>query len=143
MKKITSIERLRELFSYDPRTGILTRRIAMGKASVGTPVGTKKDYGRLVVSADGKILKVHRIVWAMVYGSWPNEIDHINGDPSDNRICNLREASRSQQMHNTKRPATNKSGYKGVSFCRETQRWQAHIRAKGRSIRLGRFDSPE
>jgi len=80
----------------------------------------------------------------MMTGEWPKEeIDHINRIKDDNRWDNLREASRIDQMHNVGRLSTNTSGLKGVSWCRTTKRWQAHIKAAGKNYRLGRFDTPQ
>jgi len=80
----------------------------------------------------------------MVYDKWPEfEIDHINGIRDDNKIDNLREATRAQNMKNLVTPVTNKTGFKGVSWHKAAQKWQAHIRADGINYYLGIFDNPE
>ncbi len=68
--------------------------------------------------------------------------DHINGDGLDNRRCNLREATRSENMHNMRRPSDNVSGYKGVCWDRRTSSWKSYIRFNGRYKQLGRFPNP-
>jgi hypothetical protein len=80
----------------------------------------------------------------MHYGEWPSgEIDHINGVRTDNRVENLRVATRSENMQNTKKPVTNKSGKKGVSWDKTTGKWRAEIRANGKKYNLGRFKTIE
>jgi hypothetical protein len=71
------------------------------------------------------------------------ELDHINGDPSDNRICNLRECSRGENCQNTRVPKHNKSGLIGAHFDRKAGRWYSQISMGGRNNRLGFFDSAE
>lgn len=85
----------------------------------------------------------HRVIWALVTGGWPsNEIDHINGDRSDNRWENLRAASHYKNMQNQRLSAANKSGLKGVCWDKKNRRWMAQIGADGRNIFLGYFDTP-
>jgi hypothetical protein len=77
-------------------------------------------------------------------GSWPKEqIDHINGDPLDNRWSNLREATQSQNNWNTRLSRNNTSGYKGVSWHKGERKWDATIMAYGKSHFLGRFKTKE
>lgn len=71
------------------------------------------------------------------------EVDHINGDGLDNRRANLRVATRQQNNYNQRIGKANSSGFKGVSFCKQTGRWKAQINFEGRNINLGRFDLPE
>jgi hypothetical protein len=94
----------------------------------------------------GTILKrrayAHRIAWLLHYGVWPtNHIDHINGDRSDNRIVNLRDATPLENRRNSRRRSDNKSGICGVSWCPRSNKWETCIRVKGRSIHLGKFAS--
>ncbi len=78
-------------YSYNPSTGIICK-LACG---VYLPIGHKNSRGYLVISHNKKSLKAHRVAYALHYGKWPeNELDHINRDPLDNRICNLRDANR-------------------------------------------------
>jgi hypothetical protein len=92
----------------------------------------------------GKRLYVHRVMWALVTGAWPvADIDHINGDRTDNRIANLREASRAQNLQNTLNRAPGMSGIKGVTFDRQTGKWRPQLKKNGKSINLGRFESCE
>lgn len=119
MRKIRMIDvsRLRETFHYEPLTGNLFRRGA------DKPCGMKFTTGHLQVSFDNKMIGVHRVAWAILYGEYPNcEIDHINSDPSDNRICNLRKATSSQNNQNRRLSRRNKSGVKGVFRIRQNSK---------------------
>jgi len=79
----------------------------------------------------------HRLAWFLVYGRNPKgEIDHINGNPSDNRICNLRECTRSQNVMNTRRG-------NGVCWHKTKKKWQALVKSGGKSHFLGHFDTRE
>jgi hypothetical protein len=71
------------------------------------------------------------------------EIDHINGDKLDNQRSNLRLCTRSQNCRNNGTPKTNTSGYKGVYLCKQTGRWAAQIKVKGKKISLGRYSRIE
>lgn len=85
----------------------------------------------------------HRIIWALHTGEWPTEqIDHINGDPADNRITNLREALGSQNQYNRGKTSKNTSGYKGVYLHKKTGKWLAQIGVAGRVKYLGYFETP-
>src|SRR5690349_8011378 len=90
-RPLPTIERLRELFIYCPDTGAVTRRVGRSSCLAGAVVGTRTNAGRLIVRVDYEIHFVHRIAWALHYGEHPALlVDHINGDPADNRIDNLR-----------------------------------------------------
>jgi hypothetical protein len=84
----------------------------------------------------------HRVVWALVTGSWPKaQIDHINGNTSDNRISNLREASSVENARNQKRHCTNISGRTGVHFQKAAQKFVAYIRIDNKKHHLGYFET--
>ena len=141
-----SIERLHEVFLISPDTGFVIWRSSPAKCvKIGSLVGVKRPTGHLFVQIDGKAIALHRIVWAMHYGSWPDGmIDHINRNPEDNRICNLRTASKSQNAANIDKPYTNnKTGYKGVSFCKQTNKYRASISFERKWHHLGLFETPE
>lgn len=87
---------------------------------------------------------MHRLVWLYVHGHMPQQIDHINGDRSDNRLCNLREATQSLNNANSARRSNNTSGSKGVCWNSKRNCWQAHIKPPGQKrVYLGRFDKFE
>jgi hypothetical protein len=109
------VERLREAFSIDPEDGRLLLRTATKHRSIGEEAGYPNNIGYRQVMLDRKIYSVHRIAWALYSGEHPNgEIDHINGDRADNRLCNLRLATSSENNQNRRISSRNKTGIKGV-----------------------------
>lgn len=91
-----------------------------------------------------KTLMAHRVIWAIHNGYFPElEIDHINGEKKDNRLCNLRLATLTQNQHNTGLRVSNSTGYKGVSFRPDYGRFTSSISVNSKSIHLGSFDTAE
>lgn len=137
-----NIQQLHKTFNYDPETGIFIRR-ALQHSHVAQ-AGCLGRSGYRQINLKSKIWYAHQLAWAYVHGCLPNcDIDHINGDKSDNRIANLRLATRSQNMQNTGMRSSNTSGYKGVHFYKRTGQWIASIRHNGKPIHLGYFSTPE
>lgn len=103
--------------------------------------GFQKSQGYNRLKIDGVLYYEHRLVWLFHYGRWPEgEIDHINGKRADNRIENLREATRVQQNRNMKLFCQNTSGHTGVSWSKHAKKWYARIRVSvGRDKNLGYF----
>ena len=140
---LISAERLRQVLAYDPQTGLftwlerLTNKIQVG--DVAGHVDPSTGYRRIGV--DNVCHHAHRLAWLYVYGCLPLHVDHIDGDQSNNKIANLREATVSENMRNTRIRSDNKSGIKGVSWDRRDSKWYAYIRVHGRSYALGRYDS--
>lgn len=140
-------EMLRELLDYDPDTGVLRWRSNARRDLVGTEAGWIDNCGgvpyRRVMIA-GKAYMAHRLAFMHVHGCWPSyRIDHIDCNPFNNAIGNLRECTASQNAANRTIDHRNKSGFKGVSFYKKTRRWVAHIRHNYRLISLGYFATPE
>lgn len=137
-----SINDLRKLLRYDPSSGLLFWRINRGNAVLGAPAGWQKQNGYREVSVLGRHLQVHRVAWVIHHGEWPSDqIDHINLDPSDNRISNLRLATQAENNWNVGPRKTNKLSLKGV--CRKNGKYMAQIQVRRKKIYLGFFDSPE
>ena len=107
---------------------------------LGNVAGSLKSTGYTAIKFKGKMYQAHRLAWLYVHGYMPkNIIDHINGNKSDNRICNLREATRSENNHNAILRKDSKSGVKGVHWCNRNKRWIASIRINKKSIYVGSF----
>jgi hypothetical protein len=103
---------------------------------------TPKGYWKIGV--DGHRYHAHCLAWLYMTGEWCElDIDHRNGDRADNRWSNLREATRTQNNGNGKRPRNNSTGFKGVHFFKQTGRYQAGITVDGRRQHLGYFSDPE
>jgi hypothetical protein len=142
-----SVEKISEFVSYDPNTGDFTWRVARlsfgGKAKAGTVAGTIDKNGYRIIGIAGQRYWAHRLAWYVYYGKWPTgQIDHVNMDPLDNRIANLREATMTQQRGNQRVRKDSASGIKGVSQTLGG-RWIARIRYRGICVDLGRFDDPQ
>lgn len=147
MSELT-VERLREVLIYDPETGEFRWRDvhgglgAKGFGGRRRKAGVVGSYctGYLLIKLDGRLRGTHRLAWFYVHGHWPvADIDHINGIRDDNRIVNLREATRSQNGANSKSYA--KSGFKGVFNV--NGRYRASMSFGGRTFHLGTFTTPE
>jgi hypothetical protein len=132
----------KNVFVYDAEAGKLYWKVKPGrKVCIGNEAGSPKGNGYLQVAYQGKRCLIHRAIWEMFYGPIPPglHIDHINGNPSDNRIENLRLATRSENQWNSKIPKNNTSGLKGASWCKVKQKWVAEIWVFGRKKYLGLF----
>lgn len=144
MKKIT-FEMLRNSVVYDKETGCFSLAKGIKNKKAGDFVGSKNSIqGYIELSICGIKAYGHRMAWLYEYGAEAEgSIDHINGIRHDNRIANLRLASSFVNAQNTRKPSRNNtSGFLGVSFCPQTNRWVAQITA-GKHINLGRYDTPE
>lgn len=134
--QLPSVDRLRYLFSYNEEKGILTRNISRGNKSRGSVVGVKSTHGHLNVEIDGKSYGVHRIIWKMHYLIEPSaDIDHRDHNEQNNKIDNLRLATVSHNLANSRIYKCNKTGFKGVEF--RGGKFIARIRYQGKSIWLG------
>jgi len=139
-----TVSRILELCDVDLVAGTMRWKKIEGKVNpyANKLLGTLNDSGYLVARIDGRLHRVHRLI-AMVGGMDVNdeiEIDHINGDRKDNRISNLRLASRKENGRNTKRPKTNSSGVKGVDF-HSSGLWRARVKIAGKDVLVGYFNN--
>lgn len=145
---LLTAEEARRLFSYDPDTGVLIRKVRTScRSKVGEVAGTipknaRKKYCK--VGINGVIYLAHRVIWLIVTGDWPdNEIDHDNGNGIDNRWNNLNCATVSQNCKNRKQFSTNTSGATGVFWRANRKRWVAYIWIHGKYKTLGHFRKKE
>lgn len=155
-----SLELIRNRVSYNPDTGefiwkpcgqewFLSHhgwKVWHGKFA-GKPVAKQnRGYTIISISVDGvtRYCMAHRAAWAMVHGAWPEaEIDHINGDRSDNRIANLRLVTHQQNQWNKGVRGDNATGFNGVHVHSQNGNYVAQITLQGRTKHLGVFDTAE
>lgn len=140
MKPTLTQSRLKEMLAYDFVTGVFTWKVWSPRRPIGSVAGAVDAYGYVVVRVDKWLYKAHRLAWLYVTGEWPAmRLDHINRVKSDNRWCNLREATQSQNMHNVAARAASKSGFSGVIWRADRLKWYAQIRIGYKTYRLGAF----
>ena len=135
---------LRDVLHYDADTGELRWRVRLSnRVVVGGVAGFTDPRGAVWIKLFGKAYLAHRLVWAWVFGAWPREcIDHIDGNPSNNRLGNLRDVSHAINLQNERRARrNNKSGFLGVS--RDRNRWAASLMTTGWKRHIGTFDTPQ
>ncbi len=148
-QKPLTIHRLKELYRYDQSSGLLEvlKTYRGCKNPAGALIaGGETAYGYRTLTIDGYRYLVHRLAWLYVYGRWPaHDIDHINGVRGDNRISNLREATRTQNLQNERKARrSNKStGMLGASWDDRHKKYRAQIRLNGRKKHLGYFSKAE
>lgn len=137
---------LHDLLNYNDETGVFTWRVNVGRMKhikAGTLAGSINTQGYWRVNIGGRYFQAHRLAWFYVHGVWPvDQIDHINGNRSDNRQCNLRDVSHSLNQQNRRRAdRDNKTGFLGVTAIKN--RWQAQIGVYGTTKYLGCFATPD
>ncbi len=143
MSNKLTYKRAHELFSYCAETGILTRKIkTSNRVKIGDTIDSIGLDGYVKLHADWREYRAHRVIFLMMTGRWPDNIDHRNMIKSDNRWANLREATKSQNGANTRKHKRNKSGLKGVTWSAHAAKWRAVMMIRGKLLHLGYFDCP-
>lgn len=139
-----NINALNELFTYNPDTGLIYWK-AKGKGRIKKKeAGTLLYSGYIGVCVGPKRIQAHRLAWALFYGKEPkDQIDHINGIKTDNRICNLREATNSQNGKNLKLSKASTTGIAGVSYSKKYKNYRAYIKVEFKQKYLGTFKTLE
>lgn len=138
---------LNEIFEY--KDGILIWKNCKKSSHTGRPAGSLRTITKrnpnpgLDVRLGGRCYQVHRLIWEMHYGPIPAlaEVDHKDGDGLNNRIENLRLASRSQNQRNVGLTRRNSTGFKGVSYFRDSGKFRADIHVNGKTKYLGQFET--
>ena len=144
---------IRQLLDYNPDSGrfVWRRRLlrdgverldkAWNTRFAGIAVAERSHrHGHLQIGLHCKNYMAHRVAWAHYYDEWPDsDLDHINGNPKDNRISNLRLASVSENLCNSKIRMDNTSGVKGVSWSKKSNKWYAYITKDQKMVSLGRY----
>ena len=145
-------DRLRDLIHYDPLTGVFTWKDRPAGIAGWSPKRAGKEAGRIMkrripyrqIRADDRQYYAHRLAFLYMTGAWPTEyVDHIDHDGLNNRWDNLREATNQQNQWNAGMSARNKTGFKGVSFAKAAQKYQASITTDSKVYYLGQYATPE
>ena len=136
---------IKEHLTYDPKSGSITwiKKPPYSRIKVGSEAGSEQN-GYRFHSIKHKRLYAHHIAWFLFYGKWPDdELDHRDNNPLNNKISNLREATRGQNAMNVRPWNRSGKGLKGAYWHKPDQRWFSQIRVNGKQIYLGRFDTEE
>lgn len=128
---------VKELFSY--ADGELIRLRSTTGARKGDIAGTVNAAGYKITDVNNKKQLIHRLVFLYHYGHIPKYVDHIDGNPLNNRIENLRGCSLSENQYNSKTPKNNISGVKGVHWCNTKRKWVAKISVNNKNKYIGSF----
>jgi len=138
-EQIITKEYLNELFEY--RDGELYWKIPTKGHSVGMLAGSVNKLKYRAIKINSKLYKAHRLIYLMFNGELPKMIDHIDNNPSNNRIENLRPANTSLNRQNAKINKNNTSGVKGVSWDSQAGRWKARIWSNKKTHTIGLFNT--
>ena len=139
--------RLKELLEYDPETGLFTRLTTNHRWKKGVIVGSLdkskgSTAGYVRIFVDGKRYKAHRLAWLYMTGEWPVNIDHKNHVRHDNKWCNLREVTHSDNTKNRTMNRNNTSGFRGVHWHKLKEKWMVYINVSPTKRKnLGYFES--
>jgi hypothetical protein len=137
-EKRLRLEDVLDLLDYDPLTGIFTWRVSYRSRKAGSVAGFKLTHGYIGINIRGERYRAHRLAWLIHTGAWPtSEIDHIDGDPANNAIVNLREATRTENSRNR-----GQTGYH-LRPHNKTNPYYAKICVNGKNIHIGYFPTPE
>ena len=131
-------EQVKELFYYN--NGVLYWKNPWFKTQKDKPAGTLLNTGYRSIGIKYNKYLEHRLIYLYHHGVLPQYIDHIDGNPANNSIENLRECSNMQNHFNEKKPKNNTSGIKGVSFHKSTQKWRANVFLNYKQHYLGLFN---
>jgi len=137
-----SQEQLKEWFNYHS-DGYLVWAVSRGKAKSGKKAGMIHKNGYLRTGINGKVYSNHRLIYIWHYGKTSKFIDHIDGNPLNNKIDNLREANAIENQQNAKLSVKNTSGYKNVTLCPQTKKWAVKLRVDGKIKTVGRYNDIE
>lgn len=142
---LPSLDDLSSCIAYNPETGIFINSVTRNNcAKAGDETGCLGPNGYKYIRFRKKLYLAHRLAWLYSTGDDPGamDVDHINGVTYDNRFCNLRIATRKQNLHNSKTPKNNTSGHKGVSRARG-EKWKAQFRIDDKVVVLGEYKTFE
>ncbi len=144
VRRPLTAEILKELLVYDPQTGIFSNRVKRGNRGIaGAATGAMRKRGYTLIGIEGREYYAHRLAWLYINGAWPSgDIDHIDGDPANNRIANLRDVSTTVNCQNHRRAKRDSStGVIGVTPHRD--KFIAWICVDKKRLYLGVYETTE
>lgn len=137
-------ERLKELLNYDQETGVFTWQVSNHNSIKAGSIAGTISHGYIRIKILNSSYRAHRLAWLYMTGSWPiDQIDHIDGNKQNNSFINIRQASHSQNQRNKPIQKNNNSGYKGVTWHKRLQKWQAQLRHNKKTYYIGVFKDLE
>ena len=143
-KELPTQAEIKQLLHYDDESGVFRWRFSTNnRVKPWGVAGVLADrYYRIGINK--KSYQAHRLAWVYMTGEPPkDEIDHIDGNGSNNAWANLREATQKQNMENTPLYQTNKSGFRGVCWKNDRKKWRARVQQNGKGIHVGYFTTAE
>ena len=140
-KSMPCLDYLNSILEF--KDGVLYNKVTRSSRAVKNQLAGAVSGKYRLISLHGEPFLVHRIAYYMVNGTCPEYLDHINGDRFDNRIENLRPATRSENACNIGLKRTNTSGIKGLSWAKKPKKWLACIKINNKNKNLGYFESKE
>lgn len=129
-------KRLKEVLHYNPDTGIFTWKIKTARCvKIGSIAGSVVSNNYIHLAINYRDYKAHRLAWLYIHGVWPeNEIDHIDHNPKNNKLINLRSVTTKENSKNRKKYCTNTSGVNGVHWCKRRSKWISRARDNGNNL---------
>ena len=134
-------KKLKQILNYDPLTGEFIWIVTLSNHAIaGSVAGCLNKLGYTQIRISGKNYLAHRLAWLYVYGYFPeHDIDHKDRNKSNNKIINLRHATRQCNIKNSGLRCTNTSGIKGVSWHKQSDKWRVQIKVNNKQHHLGFF----
>ena len=142
---LPSQSELQSMLEYDPATGIVTWKEGRSNILKGSVAGCLHPSGYKVMGFNNQTHRLQRIIWVYMFGYIPEGfyIDHINGNKIDNRLENLRLATNNQNQQNRPAPKNSSSGYRGVTWHKQMNKWMSRICHNRKRTTIGFFDSAQ
>jgi hypothetical protein len=131
-----------ELFEYKDGN-LYWKKSLNNRAKIGQIAGSKLPLGYRIIGVNGKHYLMHRLIFMLFNNYVPKKIDHIDGNPLNNRIENLREANDAENSYNAKLRKDNTTGHKGVIWHKLAKKWRVIVKANKKVIYSGYFDNLE